>query len=896
MMRFVTKNAKSLQIATWNAQSIRNKRAELEDFLIHHKIDIVLVQETFLKIGDQFTIPNYNIYRNDRMNGPGGGTAIITKKTIKFTHLPTPNTQHLEATTGTIILANAKIQITSLYRPPHKPLTTQDLDAIFNTNLPHIAAGDLNSKHRNWNSTYSDENGKKLLQYTINKQINIHGPTEHTHYATNGSSNVIDICLTKNYTGNITLQTLHELPSDHLPVQINIGNNPPEEDHITKSLINWPHFRFLMQESTLTIKQIQSTEELESAITNLTDEIHQAEERAKITITTPAYTDTRFPHHIKLLIREKNRLLRRARETGDPNIKRDANRKTQQIKNELKLYYREDWQKTIEATAQDNNKIYKICRKLKIKEETKTPPLIENDTTYSTEEEKASIFADTMEAQFQLNKTNNNNQIWEAHVDMEVSRRLHNDTEDPIRNTNIKEVTEIIKQTNKKKAPGPDKITNNHLKNLQKRQLEAITNIANAVLKLRTFPNQWKTAHIVMIPKPDKPKTNPNSYRPISLLSLLGKVVEKIILRRLQDDIEDKNAIPDIQFGFRHSHSATLQITRLTDQIIDAFNRKHHTGLILLDIEKAFDRVWHSGLIFKMLNANINKNIVQLTRSFLQGRHFKIKIEDTLSPLKSIAAGVPQGSPISPVLYNIYTADIPQTPQTKIALYADDTAIFATAKYIHLVVRNLKTHMQQLTDWYDKWKIKLNTNKTQIINISRKRDRPATPFTINNSEIEWRNDVKYLGITIDHKLTWKKHIERTRNKALKTFIKLYPLFAEDSRLNYKNKLTIYKLYILPIIMYGATAWGHAAETHLQQLQRLQNKILRRCTNAPWFIRNTSIARDLDMPTIAEQINQLKEKLIRHTDNHPNLLVSREFSYENRNNEKYKKTKTKRHIP
>lgn len=139
-------------------------------------------------------------------------------------------------------------------------------------------------------------------------------------------------------------------------------------------------------------------------------------------------------------------------------------------------------------------------------------------------------------------------------------------------------------------------------------------------------------------------------------------------------------------------------------------------------------------------------------------------------------------------------------------------------------------------------------------------------------------------------------MEKTRNKALETFIQLYSLFAPESKLNTKNKLTLYKQYILPIMLYRATTWGLAAETHIKQLERLQNRILRKCTDAPWLIRNTTIRRDLEMPTITEHINIQKEALIQDTTNHINPLVSREFSYENDSNQgTYKKTKIRRNI-
>lgn len=162
--------------------------------------------------------------------------------------------------------------------------------------------------------------------------------------------------------------------------------------------------------------------------------------------------------------------------------------------------------------------------------------------------------------------------------------------------TQPKDVREIIKRLPPAKAPGPDGITNTALKYLPPLAITTLCNIFTSCLRLSYFPKVWKIASIIMIPKPQKIHNIPSNYRPISLLSTLSKVFERIILQTLQKHFKPR---PE-QHAFRFGHSTTTQLVKLTDEIATNLNNKKHTAAIILDVEKAFDRVWHDGLIHKL--------------------------------------------------------------------------------------------------------------------------------------------------------------------------------------------------------------------------------------------------------------------------------------------------------
>lgn len=180
------------------------------------------------------------------------------------------------------------------------------------------------------------------------------------------------------------------------------------------------------------------------------------------------------------------------------------------------------------------------------------------------------------------------------------------------------------------------------------------------------------------IPRPNKDTRIPGNYRPISLLCTFGKILEKVLHKRLIDICTTNNLLVKEQFGFRSGHSTTHQIKRITDHINKEKANHKSTGLILLDIEKTFDTVWHDGLLHKLDNFGIPISLVSLIGSFLEDRSFVVSYTGALFRAHNIHAGLPQGGVLSPLLYSLYFSDFKMTGEGHIAYYADDTAFFVT--------------------------------------------------------------------------------------------------------------------------------------------------------------------------------------------------------------------------
>lgn len=320
----------------------------------------------------------------------------------------------------------------------------------------------------------------------------------------------------------------------------------------------------------------------------------------------------------------------------------------------------------------------------------------------------------------------------------------------------------IYQNLNTKKAPGFDLITSEVLKQLPRKGIVKLTYLINAAFRLKHVPGIWKAAEVIMIPKTGKPPNETSSYRPISLLPIISKLFEKLLLRRLMPIIERKKLIPSYQFGFRNNHSTIEQMHRVTNIIEKALEEKKICSATFLDVAQAFDKVWHEGLLRK-LNNQLPKQYVQILESYISNRLFRVKLENEFSDIKQIKAGVPQGSVLGPILYLLYTSDAPGMANVTVATFADDTALLAVGSSIAESTSKLQQAVSRIYKWTRKWRIRLNETKSVHVNFTNRKYNYLS-VRINNIAIPHANTAKYLGMTLDAKLRWKEHIKKKREE------------------------------------------------------------------------------------------------------------------------------------
>ncbi|KAL4085431.1 hypothetical protein QTP88_027290 [Uroleucon formosanum] len=343
-----------------------------------------------------------------------------------------------------------------------------------------------------------------------------------------------------------------------------------------------------------------------------------------------------------------------------------------------------------------------------------------------------------------------------------------------------------------------------------------------------------------------------------------------MILKRISKIINDNQIIPHTQFRFQNKHSTIYQIHHLTDSIAYSLENKSYCSAILLDFAQEFDRVWHPGLLHK-LKKILPPSYYLFFKSYLEDRFFATKVGSEISNLAPILAGVPQGAISSPILFNIYTANQPTTSHTSVADFADDKVIFTSGKNPHLAKQHLQNHLNLLTDWYSKWKIKINNEKSSRVTFTLKQSTVPLVY-LNNKVIPSSSNVKYLGMTLDKRLTWATHIKQKQRILNARRRAVFPLIGKQSKINLNTKLLLYKTLLKPIWLYGIQLWGSAKKSNIYKIQTFQSTSLRMITCAPPYVSNHTLHSDLKILTVKEEAKNSYKLFRARLANHSNPLI------------------------
>lgn len=842
----------SLKIVHWNANGITKRINELGAFIFSNKPDIILLNETHLKSNLSLKIPNYITYRNDlpqiRGSPAHGGTAILVHRKIVHQQIDT-NTK-LQSTSILIKISNKTTLISSVYKPPSSPLLTSDLDLLINSADNFIIAGDLNSKHPLWNSRKTNAAGSILYSHLLQNDYAIFAPDTPTHFPSSNKCrpDVLDIALIRTqFLVHVT--TLNELSSDHNPILLELTDSPITTSSPPPNLqINWDKFyHTLNAEKPNTALLTNSKQNIDISIQALTNSIQSA-------LDNCSYTRDRgsrrlvIPAEIQQEINEKTRIRREWQLNRDPQIKRSLNSKIKTIRLMLQTHRKDEWDKYIASMNQNENSIYKLNRSLLKKKPAVHPILGPNGLSYSAKE-KSEIIADSLERQFSTFKGPDLPEVKESIAALRGSVLTG-----PNIFTTPGSIQKLISKLAKNKAPGRDQITNTALKFLPKNKLLDLTKIINGCFNLCYFPSVWKLSSIISIPKPGKNHQLPESYRPIALLSSLSKVYERLILQSLQKSLAGK--IRDEQFAFRQNHSTVLQLTKLMDQISENLNQNIQTAAIFLDVEKAFDSVWHDGLLHKMMSTNIPLQLIKITESFLSERTFSVKIENQNSSIRKANAGVPQGSCLSPTLFNIYTNDLPTLPKSRVSLFADDTMFYCSNHNARFASFQLQKQINLASDWFKKWRLHINESKTSAILFGRTGTAKIKNININNVQIPWSRSVKYLGVTIDRNFSFSTHTSNIIKKATQIRGLLYPILNKKSPIPTRTKLNLFQMYIIPILTYAGEAWApFVSSSTWKKIEAVQTTGIRIILGQPTFVRNSVLLHTVGFIPIQKTIKK-----------------------------------------
>mgnify|MGYP002775233228 CR=1 FL=1 len=265
-------------------------------------------------------------------------------------------------------------------------------------------------------------------------------------------------------------------------------------------------------------------------------------------------------------------------------------------------------------------------------------------------------------------------------------------------------------------------------------------------------------------------------------------------------------------------------------------------------------------VIAKLIEHELPEYLIKTTISYLQGRTFQTTIQDTLSTSFKIPAGVPQGSLLAPTLFTYFINDLPKHPNTELALFADDTAIYSHSFKLNKANDYLQRNITEFEKFYNKWKIRVNTDKTKLIHFTKKtKEKNIKQLTFNNDIIKTEKEIKYLGVILDSKLNFNSHINKVTSKATGAITALYPLLNRYSPLKKELKILLYKQCILPILTYACPVWSNTSKSNIEKLQKVQNRCLRMALNKNIRTKIKALHEEAKIQPVKERILDLTQK-------------------------------------
>lgn len=867
----------NLRIGVWNANGLTNKLNEIEFFMKEKYIDIFLISETHLTTRSYVNIRGYDfIYTNHPDGKAHAGAGLFIKSTLKYEIAEECKLDYLQAAGVKVVCNNRPINIYAIYFPPRHAVKCEEYEDFFRK-LSHrfIAAGDYNAKHTWWGSRLTNPKGKELYKCMMQNNLSTLSGGRPTYWPAD-PKRIPDLLDFAVYGGlsRHSLDILNDdgLNSDHSPILINYNVNVelvPKKVRLIKKNTNLNHYSEQIESKLNLNIKISTGDDLDDAVETLTSVVHEA-----ALFSTPHCEDNknlglkvRASATARDMIRQSRRLRKIWQRTKNPIDKTNWNLAIKLCSEFLASEKNQNTGHYLSKLRPHNkNKEHDLHRATKyLKRPVKrNVPINANGLWCRTDEQKSTAFAEYLENTFKPNCTNTDDRDIMHFLD--VACQL----ERPIRHITPNETKLEINALNNNKSTGFDKIDAKAIKSLPSKGIMFLTLIFNSILRLQHFPSQWKCAEIIMVLKPTKPETVVSSYRPISLLPIFSKIFEKLLLKRLLPLLEEKCIIPDHQFGFRHKHGTPEQCHRIINAIRYSLENKMYCSAVFLDIQQAFDKVWHSGLLYKLKNI-LPAPFYTFFLSYLSNRSFYVKVNNDFSSIYQIEAGIPQGSVLGPVLYTIFTYDMPFRKDVTVATYADDTAFLCSHPSPSEASRILQLQMDNLRHWLNKWNIIVNPQKSCHITFTLRREN-CPPVLLNDNVIPSKENVKYLGLHLDRRLTWKAHISAKRKQLDNKIKQMYWLLGSRSKLSLQNKVLLLKTILKPIWTYGIELWGTASNSNIEILQRFQSKSLRLITNAPFYVRNNDLHKDLKIPFVKSEIKKFSSNYLQRLSNHSNILA------------------------
>ena len=828
-----------------NADGIdTNKLAELKDRIQDKNPDIICITETKLTtniMDEALGLDQYTIWRKERKNKGGGGILIMTKKELTTTEVQLPTTTYAEVLAIDIKTKKGSLLVATTYIAPktnvwnteeHKQLQQESLDTLKNLlqraetkSQELILTGDFNCSidwdrreaiykshiRRSWNENILDLTSDFSLHQHVNENTRARGTDE---------ASMLDLLFTRqqedltNITYNAPLGT-----SDH--AVLNMNYYIEEESNVSQYKEKYNYRKGDYTGLKEYLSKIDWERELD-----ITDIDKQNEKFLKllnegiekfIPKTKPKRTCSNHKKWFNLRCvkaRADKELLwkrykRHPSEAARERYKEARNSYTQVTRETIR-----EFEKDIIEKSEKEPKLFYDYINSRTKKKEQILTITDEGVTYDNEKDMSEI----------LNKN------FQSVFTKEPSFDTNQDTPTPkkrLREIKLtkKRVLEALKDLDKSKSMGPDEISPWILNECREVLCQPILMIFTNSLQQGKLPKIWKKANITPLYKKGN-KSNPLNYRPVSLTSVVCKILEKLIREDWEKMLEEQNMLTEKQFGFRQGRSTVSNLLSFYDRVTDTIQKREGwVDCIYLDFSKAFDKVPHKRLIWKLQHiGGVDGTLLKWMSDFLKDRKMSTVIRGTSSEDREVTSGVPQGSVLAPLMFLIYINDLGEdiTGNTYMNMFADDAKI--QKRIINEnSCKKLQEDMNKIHAWSNKWKMKFNVDKCHVIRFGKSSKRPVYQYKLGDETIPSADKEKDLGVVVNHNLKPEDHINQITGQMHNLVANMKIAFTYvDTNMARK----IITTFIRPKLEYASVAWNPWLQKDIKKIERIQKAATR----------------------------------------------------------------------
>ena len=846
-----------------NIQCLRNKTLDFEvlmnnDFKF---VDVICLTEHWLEEHEHefLPIPNFK-YANifNRKKNKNGGSLILIKDTVLFK--PKQYTMFLndefnfEHVVAELDLPDFKINLVCLYRSPSGSLEIflnkfeQLLSLLQSDNQNLIVCGDFNVNFLSDNSAKDD-----ILYLTAMFNL-VPSITEPTRVTRTTQTCIDQIFVDLNDSFHVSTSNVNLGLSDHNAIFLHLHISCHPSVNRTRTVwrrshnpVNVNYFNYLMSKESwidvLNIDDLNSKTNL--FIDMITYNYNMAFPLVKYTVSHGKNKKgTWITRGIITSCKRKRFLLEINKKCSDPTLNEYVKRYSNILKKVI-IQAKKMYNSNLIANSNNKNKaLWDLVKREtgKINNNIESLEINHNGRNVANPSELSNIFNNyfaTVAGKISVSSpTTPGENSTELGTDRNVnSVFLYPTTKD--------ELFKIINELKGTLATGIDGIPDFIIKKSIQHIVTPIIDICNTSLATGSFPEILKVAKIRPVHKKGD-KTDIGNYRPISLLSVFSKILEKVMYNRLMPFLEKYNILSESQFGFRKGISINNAIFSFTEEVLNARNKKENVAGLFIDLTKAFDVVNHNILISKLEAIGIRGLANQWFTSYLNNRSHIVEINGKVSNLAFCNLGVPQGSILGPLLFLIYINDLPSyLPQAFTVLFADDTNLIFKNKSLTSLQLEINNTVSQLQDWLQKNRLHLNIKKTVSLNFGLYNTLgDSLNILIHGGKVNKCDNTKFLGIHVDSDLSWDCHISSLREKLCRLSYAMRVL-AKVCTLNILR--IIYFGCVQSIISFGIPFWGSASKT--TQIFILQKKIVKIMKQVPLYTHTKPIFRELNILTV-----------------------------------------------